>query len=89
MSLFLCLGISKPLSLRTGLILPYMLKLNSLLLYVSMFLLFFNFIIFNKKKKNWGRRCRIFILLRVAFQVLYVFLPDISVHCALIEYDYI
>jgi hypothetical protein len=28
-------------------------------------------------------------LFLVAFQILYVFLPDISVHCALIEYAYI
>jgi len=30
-----------------------------------------------------------FYFLRVAFQILYVFLSDILVHCALIEYAYI
>jgi hypothetical protein len=90
MPLLFCLDIVKPLSLRSGLLLSYMLGLNCLLLCVSMFLLFFYFIVFNKKKKKyWGRRCRIFIFLRVAFQILYVFLPDISVHCALIKYAYI
>jgi len=31
---------------------------------------------------------RNFILL-IAFQILHVFLLDISIHCALIKYDYI
>jgi hypothetical protein len=30
-----------------------------------------------------------FILFLIAFQILYVFLPDFSVHYALIEYAYI
>jgi hypothetical protein len=30
-----------------------------------------------------------FIFLLIAFQILYVFLLDISIHCALIEYAYI
>jgi hypothetical protein len=30
-----------------------------------------------------------FFFFFIAFQILYVFLPDISVHCALIEYAYI
>jgi hypothetical protein len=30
-----------------------------------------------------------FIFLYIAFQILNVFLPDISVHCALFEYAYI
>jgi hypothetical protein len=30
-----------------------------------------------------------FIFSLIAFQILYVFLPDILVHCALIEYAYI
>jgi hypothetical protein len=47
--LFFCLDIVKPLSLRSGLLLSYMLGLNCLLLCVSMFLLFFYFIVFNKK----------------------------------------
>jgi len=52
MSLLFCLDIVKPLSLRSGLLLSYMLGLNCLLLCVSMFFLFFYFIIFNKKKKK-------------------------------------
>jgi hypothetical protein len=40
-----------------------------------------------KKKKNWGEDAEFyFIFLLIAFQILYVFLPDISVHYALIEY---
>jgi len=34
-----------------------------------------------------GEKMRNFILL-IAFQILHVFLPDISVHCALIKYAY-
>jgi hypothetical protein len=49
MSLLFYLDIVKPLSLRSGLLLSYMLGLNCLLLCVSMFLLFFYFIVFNKK----------------------------------------
>jgi hypothetical protein len=30
-----------------------------------------------------------FIFLFLAFQILHVFLPDILVHCALIDYAYI
>jgi hypothetical protein len=30
-----------------------------------------------------------FFFLLIAFQILHVFLPDISVHCALIKYAYI
>jgi hypothetical protein len=52
-------------------------------------LLFFYFIVFNKKKKNLEEKMQNFYFFRVAFQILYVFLPDISVHCALIEYAYI
>jgi hypothetical protein len=32
---------------------------------------------------------QIFIFLLTAFQIFHVFLPDISVHCALIAYAYI
>jgi len=65
-----------------------------LCLYVFLFLktmffffLFFFFLKKKKKKKKWGRRCRILFLLYSFSE--YVFLPDISVHCALIEYAYI
>jgi hypothetical protein len=60
----------------------------------SMFLLFF-YLIFqhkkiNKNNDNWGRRCRIlYFFLLIAFQILHVFWPYISVHCALMEYAYI
>jgi len=87
--LLFCLGISKPLSLMTTLILPYMLGLDVISFSISMSLLFFCFIIFKIKKKKWRRRCRILFFLLIAFQLLYVFWPDISVHCALIEYAYI
>jgi len=55
---------------------------------ISMFLLFFYFIVFNikNKNKNWGRRCKILFFSFDSFQILYVFLPDISVHCALIDF---
>jgi hypothetical protein len=52
MSLLFCLDIVKPLPMRSGLLLSYMLGLNCLLLCVSMFLLFFYFIVFNQKNKN-------------------------------------
>jgi hypothetical protein len=62
-----------------------MLGLNRLLLCVGMFLLFFYFIVFNKKKIRVEDEDFFF---RVAFQILYVVFPDISVHCALIGYAY-
>jgi uncharacterized membrane protein YhaH (DUF805 family) len=86
MSLLFCLDIVKHLSLRSSLLLSYMLGLNCLLLCVSMFLLFFPF--FEKKKKIGGEDAK-FYFLYIAFQILYMFLPNISVHCALIEYAYI
>jgi len=42
-----------------------------------------------KKKKNWGRRCRTFIFSLIAFQILQVFLPDISITMHLMTYAYI
>jgi hypothetical protein len=87
--LLFCLGISKPLSLRTGLVLPYMLGLDVISFSISMSLLFFCVLVFKKKKKNWGRRCGTFFFLLIDFQILHVFLPDILVHCALIKYAYI
>jgi hypothetical protein len=86
--LLFCLGISKPLSLRTGLILPYMLGLDVISFSISMSLLFFYLLVFIKKK-NWGEDAEFLFFLLIAFQILYMFLPDISVHCALIEYAYI
>jgi hypothetical protein len=90
--LLFCLGISKPFSLRKGLILPYMLGLDFFsCLHRHVFIVFLVFTFSTKNKnKNWGRRCKKkFSFLLIAFQMLYVFLPDISVHCALIEYAYI
>jgi hypothetical protein len=54
----------------------------------SMFLLFFC-LIFLKKKKNGREDAEILYFLLITFQILHVFLPDTSVHCALIEYAYI
>jgi len=45
-------GISKPLSMKTGLVLPYMLGLDVISFSISMFLLFFYLILFQKKKKK-------------------------------------
>jgi hypothetical protein len=42
-----------------------------------------------KKKKNGGEDVEILYFLLIAFQILHVFLPDMSIHCALIEYAYI
>jgi hypothetical protein len=77
--------------MRTGLVLPYMLRLDVISLSISMSLLFFCLLVFNKKKKkkNLGRKCRILFYFLIAFQILHVFLLDISVHCALIKYAYI
>jgi hypothetical protein len=62
---------------------------------ISMSLLFFLFIGFQQQKKKQpkkklGEKMRNFyFLLLKAFQILYMLLPDISIHCALIEYTYI
>jgi uncharacterized membrane protein YhaH (DUF805 family) len=75
------------------LLLSYKLGLNCLILCVSMFFVVFLFYCFQKKKKKnriGGEDAEyIYIYIRVVFQILYVFLPDISVHCALIEYAYV
>jgi hypothetical protein len=86
-SLLFCLGNSEPLSLKTSLILPHMLGLDIVSFSHSMSLLFFCLIFFNIKKNIGGEDVDFFFL--IAFQISYVFLPDISVHCALIEYAYI
>jgi len=44
--------------MRTGLVLPYMLGLDVISFSISMSLLFFYVLVFNKKKKL-GRRCGI------------------------------
>jgi hypothetical protein len=60
--------------MRTGFVLPYMLGLDVISFSISMSLLFFFLSHF---------------FLLIAFQILHVFLLDISVHCALIKYAYI
>jgi hypothetical protein len=52
--LFFCLRISKPLSMRTCLVLPYMLGLDVISFSISMSLLFFS-LIFQQKKKIWEK----------------------------------
>jgi hypothetical protein len=74
--------------MRKGLVLPYMLGLDAISFSISMFLLFF-FLIFFQQKKIGGEDAEFYFFLLIAFQILHVFLPDISVHCALIKYDYI
>jgi hypothetical protein len=37
----------------------------------------------------WGENAKFLFFLLIVFQILYMFLSDISVHCALIEYAYI
>jgi hypothetical protein len=49
----------------------------------------FLFIVFQQKKKYWGEDAELYFFLLIAFHILHVFLPDISVHCALIKYAYI
>jgi len=75
--------------MRTSLALPYMLGLDVISFSISMSLLFFCLLDFNKKKKKIGEKMRNFIFLFIAFQILHVFLSDISVHYALIKYAYI
>jgi hypothetical protein len=68
--------------MRAGLVLPYMLGLDV----ISMSLLFFCLLVFKKKKKkNCGEDAEFLFFLLIAFQILHMFLPDISVHCALIK----
>jgi hypothetical protein len=74
------------------LILPHLLGLDIFSFPHSMSLLFFNLIFHNikkKKKKIGGEDVEFLFFLLIAFQILQVFLPDISIHWALIEYAYI
>jgi hypothetical protein len=52
--------------------------------HVFVVLLFIGF-----QQKKIGEKMRNFIFLLIAFQILHVFLPDISVHYAFIKYAYI
>jgi hypothetical protein len=81
-------GISKPLSMRTCLVLPYMLGLEVISFSEHVFVVFL-FIGFQQKKKNWGEDAELYFFLLIAFQILHVFLPDNSVHCVFIKYAYI
>jgi hypothetical protein len=54
-----------------------------------MSLLFFRFYFSKKKNKKIRGEDAEFLFFLIAFRILYVFLPDISVHCALVEYAYI
>jgi hypothetical protein len=59
---------------------------------ISMSLLFFSLLVFNKIKiKILGEKMRFFFFFffLIAFQILYMFLSDISIYGALIEYAYI
>jgi hypothetical protein len=60
-----------------------MLGLDIFLFLCSMFFVVFLLLFSTKKKKEIGERCR-FLFPYLAFQISYVFLPDISVLGALI-----
>jgi hypothetical protein len=95
--LLYCFGISKHLSLRSGLLLPYMLGgvcafifIEHVFIFFSVYFLFWHththadiYIIIR------GEDAEFLYFLLIVFQILHVFLPDISIHCALIEYAYI
>jgi len=55
--------------------------------FFAVFLTYFSTLKKKKKKKEEDAEFLFFLL--IAFQILHVFLPDTSVHCALIEYAYI
>jgi magnesium-transporting ATPase (P-type) len=69
-----------------------MLGLDVISFSISMSLLFFYLLVLNQKKKKKKSREKMrnfYFFILIAFQILYMFLPDISAHCALIEYAYI
>jgi uncharacterized membrane protein YhaH (DUF805 family) len=55
---------------------------------ISLLVFYFSLNIKTKKKKqkNNGEDAEFLFFLLIAFQILHVFLPDISIHCALIKY---
>jgi hypothetical protein len=61
-----------------------MLGLDVISFSISMSLLFFCFLVFKKKKKKIGGENAKFLFFLIAFQIFYIFLPEILVHCALI-----
>jgi len=90
-SLLFCLGNFKPLSLRSVLLLSYMLGLDVIsFLHKHVFVVFL-FIFFStiKKKKLGEKMHNFYFIFFIAFQILHVFLPYISVHYALIKYAFI
>jgi hypothetical protein len=66
-----------------------MLGLDVISFSISMPLLFFCELAFNKKKKLGEKIWNFIFFLLIASQILHVFFPDISVHCAMIKYAYI
>jgi phosphoglycerol transferase MdoB-like AlkP superfamily enzyme len=72
--------------MRTGLVLPYMLRLDVISFSEHVFVVFL-FIGFQQKKKL-REDAELYFFLLIAFQILLVFLPDNSVHYAFIKYAY-
>jgi hypothetical protein len=72
-----------------------MLGLDVISFSISMSLLLLCLLVFNKIYIYiyiyiyWGENAKFLFFLLIVFQILYMFLSDISVHCALIEYAYI
>jgi hypothetical protein len=81
--------VNSNLSLRICLFLSYMLELDFIFFLRACFCCFSAF--FSLKKKIGGKRCSkfFFSFLLLTFQISHVFLPDISVHYALLKYTYI
>jgi hypothetical protein len=75
--------------MRIGLILPHMLGLDVISFSEHVFVVFLFIGFQQKKKKIWGEDGELYFFLLIAFQILHVFLPDNSVHCAFIKYAYI
>jgi len=68
------------------LILPHMLGLVSISLLSKHVFIVFTYIYI---KEIGGEDAEFYFFLLIALQILYVFLLDISIHCALIDYVYI
>jgi hypothetical protein len=67
-----------------------MLELDFIFFPKSMFLFYFFFVSFKKRKEKEGvKRCSNFYFSLLTFQISHIFLPDISIRCALMEYAYI
>jgi len=57
-------------------------------LHKHVFVIFLSYFFQHKKKKIGGEDAEFLFFLFIGFQILHAFLPDISIHCALIEYAY-